>query len=63
MDPTQTLIDLLTALQRFETEFAKDPKSEASEQQRTEAIGQLDALRQWLGPLDGAPPNVSEIEL
>jgi hypothetical protein len=62
VDPTQALIDLMTALDELEAAFEDDPKSEAVELLRTEAIGHLNALSNWLGPLNGFPPKVSEID-
>lgn len=62
MDPTQTLIELIQSLEELEIEFDEDPKSKATELARTEALGRLDALRNWLGPLNGFPPKISDID-
>jgi hypothetical protein len=63
MDPTQVLIELLNALQELEDEHEDNPAGEAAELARTEAIGKLNALSEWLGPLNGFPPKISTIDL
>ena len=62
MDPTQTLIDLISALEQFEESYEEDPKSDDTEMLRTEVIGHLNALTNWFGPLNGYPPEISEID-
>lgn len=62
MDPTETFIQLVQTLEEFEEEYKIDPKSEATEVARTESIGLLKALQEWLGPLEGHPPEISEID-
>lgn len=63
MDPTETLIAGLDALQKLEDAYEDDPKGEEQEQARTEAIGHFKALIDWLGPLNGHPPAISDIDL
>lgn len=62
LDPTQAFIDLVDALTRMEAAFDEDPKSEATELARTEAIGHLNALSHWLHALNGFPPAISELD-
>ncbi len=63
MDPTETLIRLLSTLQQLEDAYDEDPKGEQQELFRTEAIGHLKAMTDWLGPLHGHPPAISDIDL
>jgi len=63
MDPTQTLIDLLSTLQDLEQAHEDDAISEETAELREQAVSQLESLREWLGPLAGYPPKISEVEL
>jgi len=64
MDPTETLIEFLSALQRLEVACDEgDCEGEEASAARNDAIGHGMNLIEWLRDLNGAPPKVSDIDL
>lgn len=65
MDPTERLIDLMSALERLEEAHIdnNEPDGEEAQAARADAISALGDLQEWLEELNGSPPLVSEVVL